>query len=251
LVLEGLPEPPDPAADTLLRTSVTGLVTYATCPKRYFWTAVDPLPRRPSPAARRGVEIHRRIELHSLGVVPLEEADIDTYDVTIDDTLPTSDGPGPYATYRMSRFADSRPRFVEVPFDLKIEGVARVHGRIDAIYEPEPGTWEIVDFKSGRPSRRPSARVQLEAYAIAVDEVQFAPTKPNNVRVTFAYLGGGLTEVSEPVDANWLTEARHHVGDLIEQIRGESWDPAPSPACHSCDFIRFCPAGRAWIASTG
>ncbi len=249
LVLDGLPEPPDPTADPALRTSVTGLVTYATCPKRYFWTAVDPLPRRPSPAARRGVEIHRRIELHSLGVVPLEEADLDTYDVAIDETPAKRGGPDPYATYRTSRFADSRPRFVEVPFDLKIEGDARVHGRIDAIYEPEPGTWEIVDFKTGRPSRQASVRVQLEAYAIAVDEVQFAPTKPDNVHVTFAYLGGGLTEVSESVDAPWLEKARHHVGDLIEQIRGENWDPAPSPACHSCDFIRFCPAGRAWVAT--
>ncbi len=251
LVLEGLPEPPDPAADAPLRTSVTGLVTYATCPKRYFWTAVDPLPRRPSRAARRGVEIHRRIELHSLGVVPLEEADLETYDVAVDEAPTARSDTDPFTTYRTSRFAESRPRFVEVPFDLEIADGARLNGRIDAIYEPEPGTWEVVDFKSGRPSRQTSARVQLEAYALAVDEVEFAPTKPDSVLVTFAYLGGELAEVSEPVDADWLVRARRHVGELIGQIRRENWEPAPSPACRSCDFIRFCPAGRDWVAANG
>jgi DNA helicase-2/ATP-dependent DNA helicase PcrA len=250
LVLDGLPEPPDLTTDLPLTTSVTGLVTYATCPQRYFWTAVDPLPRRPSRAARRGVEIHRRIELHSLGVVPLEEVDPDTYDVPTDETLPpTTRSPDPFSTYLASRFAAIRPRFVEVPFDLRVDDDARINGRIDAVYEPQPGTWEIVDFKSGKPSRQTSARVQLEAYAVAVDEVRFTPIKPDRLHVTFAYLGGGLTEVSEPVDGDWLAAARQHLSELISNIRGENWEPAPSAACHSCDFSRFCAAGRAWLTS--
>jgi DNA helicase II / ATP-dependent DNA helicase PcrA len=249
LVLDGLPDPPDVAADLPLTTSVTGLVTYATCPKRYFWTAVDPLPRRPSPAARKGVEVHRRIELHSLGVVPLEDVDLDRFDLPMDEAKPSTGGVDPFETYRSSRFATTQPRFVEVPFDLRIDHGARVNGRIDAIYESEPGCWEIVDFKTGRPSQHSSALVQLEAYALAVDEVRFAPFKPDQIQVTFAYLGGGLTEVSESVDSSWLAAARDHLGNLTGMIRREDWEPSPSTACHSCDFRRFCPAGREWIAA--
>jgi DNA helicase-2/ATP-dependent DNA helicase PcrA len=249
LVLDGLPNPPDVATDLPLTTSVTGLVTYATCPRRYFWTAIDPLPRRPSPAARRGIAVHRRIELHSLGVVPLEEVDLDTYDLPPDETNAPAGGADPFETYRSSRFAASRPRFVEVPFDLRVEGDARVNGRIDAIYEPHPGTWEIVDFKSGRPSMQTTTRVQLEAYAVAVDEVRFAPIKPDHLKVTFAYLGDGLTEVSEEVDSSWMTAARHHLSELVGSIRGENWEPSPSTACNSCDFLRFCPAGLEWSAA--
>ncbi len=251
LVLEGLPDPPGGATGLPLTTSVTGLVTYATCPQRYFWTAVDPLPRRPSRAARRGVEVHRRIELHSLGVVPLEEIDSDTYDLPIGEAASPAGGPDPFETYRLSRFAASRPRFVEVPFDLRIGDAARVNGRIDAVYEPEPGTWEIVDFKTGKPSRLVSTRVQLEAYAVAVDEVRFAPRKPDELRVTFAYLGGGLTELTEEVDSTWLASARNHLGELIASIQEERWAPQPSTACHTCDFLRFCAPGREWTASNG
>ena len=250
LVLDGLPDPPAVAERLPVTTSVTGLVTYATCPRRYFWTDVDPLPRRPSPAARRGVEIHRRIELHNLGMVPLEEVELDTYDLTPDETRVVMRGIDPFETYRASRFAASQPRFVEVPFDLRV-GDARVNGRIDAVYELQPGSWEIVDFKSGRPSSQPSVRVQLEAYAMAVDEVRFTPIKPDHLRATFAYLGEGLTEVSEEVDPGWLAAAHHHLAELVGSIREENWEPSPSTACTNCDFLRFCPAGRQWIAHDG
>jgi hypothetical protein len=93
-------------------------------------------------------------------------------------------------------------------------------------------------------------RVQLEAYAVAVDDVRFSPVKPVRLQVTFAYLGGGLTEVTESVDSDWLKAARDHLGHLIAMIRQQSWDPTPSSACHSCDFLRFCPMGREWVAAS-
>ena len=133
--------------------------------------------------------------------------------------------------------------------DLLVEGDARIRGRIDAIYEPHPGSWEVVDFKSGRPSNNPALRVQLEAYAVAVDEVRFSAFQPDRLCVTFAYLGGGLTEVSEEVDSDWLASARAHLADLIRSIHEEQWDPDPSPACVSCDFLRFCPAGLEQMAA--
>lgn len=246
LILDGLPDPPDVEASSTLATSVTGLVTYATCPRQYYWTSVDPLPRRPSAAARRGVEVHRRIELYNLGVIPLEDVDSNTYDLAPSESSPTLPTADPYDTYQESRFAAVRPRFVEVPFDLMIDPDARVRGRIDAIYETEPGSWEVVDFKSGKPSANPSVRVQLEAYAVAVQEARFAPTRPDQLRVTFAYLGNGLTEVSEEVDSNWLVAAADHLSKLIDSIRDKQWEPSPSPMCARCDFLRFCPSGRDW-----
>jgi RecB family exonuclease len=181
--------------------------------------------------------------------VPLEELDPDTYDLSPDEGSSISRKADPFSTYRGSRFATAQARFVEVPFDLLLEDQARVRGRIDAIYEPEPGVWEVVDFKSGRPSSNPSVRVQLEAYALAVHQVSFASVRPDHLRVTFAYLGDGLTEVSEPVDSSWLAGAEEHLAGLIGSIRQERWEPSPSPTCTRCDFRQFCPAGREWVAA--
>jgi len=245
LELENLPEPVDPDRDQdSFSTSVTGLVTYASCPKRFMWSEVDRLPRRTSAAARRGTELHRRIELHNRGSVPLDDDLTGFYDVEPGEQAEAASA-GAFASFQGSRFATIKPRFIEVPFDLHIDE-ARIRGRIDAIYENADG-WEIVDYKSGRPSDDPARSVQLEAYAVAAVEVPFASERPDQLRVTFAYFGDGAAETSEAIDDAWIAGARAHLGDLVAAAAAEQYEPTPSRACHNCDFLRFCDEGRAWV----
>lgn len=246
-VLDGLPEPTAPAATPApFRTTVTGLVTFAGCPLRFRWSGPDRLPRRPSPRLSRGVELHRRIELHHRPGLALEEAGESTYDLPAGGSRGRAD---PFRAFLASRFALLRPILVEAPFELAI-GEARVAGRIDAVYEPSPGLWEIVDFKSGRRQRDPARRVQLAAYALAVADAGFAPSPPPRTRVTFAYLGGGrVEEVAEDVSDTWREEARRRLADLTARAAAGERTPAPSAGCRECDFARFCPEGTAWLAA--
>ncbi|MDH3193390.1 MAG: ATP-dependent helicase [Acidimicrobiia bacterium] len=226
-------------------TSVTSLVTYATCPKRYYWSEVDRLPRRPSSAARRGVDVHRKIELRQRGAVPFDDVTDDLYDVP--ETGP-SDVRGAFRVFEESRFSDHAARFIEVPFEF-VHGDLRIRGRIDAVYENEPGRWEIVDFKSGRPSDNPAMIVQLQAYAVAIRQGSLGPANPVEMRATFAYLGGGaLTEISENVDDDWMERARDRLTEIATGIGSAAFEPAPSEACHGCDFLRFCPEGKTYVA---
>lgn len=234
----------DEGVDEATTTSVTGLVTYAQCPKRFYWSQVDPLPRNRNPAAARGTELHRRIELHQRGHVPFEELSGELYDQAPGEI---GGGPGGYRAYEQSRFADQRAALVEAPFSMELDGGQRIRGRIDAIYRSEDN-WEIVDFKSGTPSEDPSRVVQLQAYAVASREVDFGIPGPDAVDVTFAYLGGGLTEESYRADQQWLSDARKSLNELAEGIRSEKWEPTPGDWCNTCDFLRFCPAGRGWVA---
>lgn len=223
--------------------SVTGLVTYAQCPKRFYWTDIDPLPRRPNPAALRGSELHRRIELDQLGQVPFEEFSDDLYDSV------GEDGPveGGFAAYRSSRFAADRAALVEAPFSFKVEGGYVVRGRIDAVYCDGP-RWEVVDFKSGRPSQDPARMIQLRAYGLAATKVDFGLPKPEELRLTFAYLGGGLHEETVTADNAWLEEAQDTLGDLTARIDRGEFPEAPGEWCRSCDFLRFCEVGENWLA---
>jgi len=220
--------------------SVTGLVTYAQCPKRFFWTNVDPLPRRPNPAANRGTEVHRRIELHQKGQVPFEEMTDDLYDVVEGDA---SSGPGAFETYLSSRFAGKTATMIEVPFTLELDIGYLLRGRIDAVY-CDSGKWEVVDFKSGRPRNDPALVVQLQAYAVAAAEVDFGITKPETLDVTFAYLGGGLTEVTHSADDSWVSKARESLNALIGRISTSEFEESPGSWCASCDFLQFCGPGQ-------
>ncbi|MEA1903272.1 MAG: ATP-dependent DNA helicase [Actinomycetota bacterium] len=235
----------DDAESKALAVSVTGLVTYAQCPKRFFWTSVDPLPRRPNPAANHGTEVHRRIELHQRGQIPLDEFSPDLYDTDDSDSVV---GPGAYTTYLESRFADGRAALVEVPFSIEVGAGHKVRGRIDAVYV-EDGLWEVVDFKSGRPKDDPSRVVQLQAYAVAATDVDFGYSTPESMRVTFAYLGNGLDEVSYDADETWVEGARGSLESLTDRIVAEDFAEHPGQWCHSCDFLRFCGPGQAEVGS--
>lgn len=223
--------------------SVTGLVIYAQCPKRFYWSEVDPLPRRRNRAAEAGTELHRRIELSLRGHVPFDQLEGGSYDA-VEEAV----GESAFDNFLGSRFADARPGLVEAPFTLHLDTGYQVRGRIDAVYCEGP-KWEIVDFKSGRPREDPSRRVQLEAYAVAAAEVDFGVGPPEEIEVTFAYLGGELHVESEQADFEWRNRARAHLEALTSSIESGSFDERPGDWCHSCDFLRFCAPGRAHVGS--
>jgi DNA helicase-2/ATP-dependent DNA helicase PcrA len=213
------------------------------------------MPRRPSKAAARGTEFHRLVELHNLGKVALDDATADRYDGVLEEA--EDDGAGqdepssapPWTVFESSRFATTKSRFTEVPFEVAV-GPGSVRGKIDAVYEEQPGHWEIVDYKSGRKSENPARRVQLQAYAIAAAEGAISIDRPDTMAVSFAYFGGGeLEEVSETVDDAWLEGARTEVERLVTVGAEGPWDPTPSTACRHCDFRVHCKVGSEWVAN--
>ena len=240
-----LPEPsPIDVVDAETRVSVTGLVTYRTCPKRYFWSEVDRLPRRPSAAARRGVDLHRRIELHNRGLVPFEELDEELYDTAPGEEA--GEGERGWTAFESSRYASEQPVLTEVPFELPLGDATWLRGRIDAVYADGDDGWEIVDFKSGR--RSPGRdHTQLQAYAVAATESALGIEPPDRLSVSFVYLGDGLDVDRLTADRAWLTEARSDLDDLFGAIKDEAFEPTPSEACRRCDFLRFCDAGTAHV----
>ncbi len=238
-MLFSLPDPPgDATIAASPSVSVTGLVTYARCPKQYYWSEVDRLPRRPSAAARRGIDVHRRIELHNAGMIPIEEFQ----DADYDDPGAAPTGPSPFDAFLGSPYADRTPILVETPFELHLTG-GSIRGRVDAVYASDG--WEVVDFKSGRPSDDPAIHKQLEAYALAADSGVLSVARPSGLSVSFVFLGAGFERRTQTVDEKWLAAARDSIEALLAGINAGKFEPRPSPRCVNCDFLRFCPQGMA------
>src|SRR2546430_11092920 len=153
---------PEPAAAPVPRLAVTGLVSYARCPRQCWWDVVERRPRPLRPSARIGSLVHGWIEREAAGQGTLLEA-ADEADPWIAELK---------AAFLASPWARRRPRAVERPFVLSAAGTT-VRGRVDAVYDLEDGGvaggLEIVDFKTGR---RPAtddggAGFQLDLYALA------------------------------------------------------------------------------------
>ncbi len=233
-------------------TSVTNLVALAECPLKFKWIHYDKLPRRPTKSTRRGTEFHRKVELHNLGIIALDDPTPDAYDAIASDSAGQDRDDkaqivDPWDVFESSRFSDIKARFAEVPFEVHA-GTGSVRGKIDAIYEPEAGRWEIVDYKSGRRSDSPARRVQLQAYAVAVTEGAVSQDTPESLSVSFAYFGGStFEEVTETVDDSWLDTARTEITGLVNRGANGPFEATPSSACGYCDFRHHCEAGTEWV----
>lgn len=229
------------------RVSVGGLVDYERCPKRFYWSAVRPLPRFSGPAARLGTKIHAWIERRSSGQASLFELE-DEPDLTPEELAGT---PGKTArleqAFERSRFAGVRPMFAERPFLLSIGGFV-IAGRIDAAFGRPDGPWEIVDYKTGRrpPPDDPVAGLQLDLYALACVDVW--GKRPEDLTLTYFYLSEE-TEASRT--AGDPEGVRRRVAATLRGVSGGEFPAEPGPHCRWCDFLPFCPEGRAYVRRAG
>ena len=79
---------------------------------------------------------------------------------------------------------------------------------------------------------------------MAAERYDFGLDPPNEIDVSFAYLGGGLDVHTEQADASWREAAAVKIEGLTAAIEAERFEPRPGDWCHHCDFLRFCPAGQ-------
>jgi DNA helicase-2/ATP-dependent DNA helicase PcrA len=250
LAVEDLATPQLEPQHRKFAVSVTNLVALASCAQKFKWIHHDRLPRKPRRSAAFGTAFHRRIELHNLGVIAFEDAGSETYDSIAEPVPGRGEGTDPWHLFETSRFQTETPIHIEAPFEIEI-GDGSIRGKIDAIYASEEGSWEIVDYKSGRQRNDPARKVQLEAYAIAAFDGSVSPQTPDAIDVTFAYFGADtLVEVSETVDDGWLTEAIDHISKLVDQGINGPFEPSPSDDCRWCDFLHLCPAGLTYVANS-
>jgi DNA helicase II / ATP-dependent DNA helicase PcrA len=192
-------QPEAPAWRVPSTLSVTAFLTSVRDSEEFFWRYVRRVPSPPSPAAKLGTEVHRRIELHARGATAVagvtEETTEEAYDL---DPGERKGGAKPMSAEEMwenferSRFAQMKPLMTEQPFTLYVgEGVS-IAGRIDAVFEREDGVWEVVDYKTGASDPDP---LQLAIYAQAIKEIWGKQTSS-----AWLLLRTGAEQVPPPVD---------------------------------------------------
>ncbi|WP_406085097.1 UvrD-helicase domain-containing protein [Streptomyces virginiae] len=145
-----------------------------------------PMPRPPQPAARQGTRFHAWVESR-FDELPLPFLDV------LD---PVADLPGAgsdqeiadeadldslKAAFERSPYADRPPHRMEAPVQLTLASRV-VRGRIDAVYKNPDGSYEIVDWKTGRTTE--ADPLQLAVYRVAWAEATNTPLD----RVTAAFL---------------------------------------------------------------
>jgi len=210
--------------------SVTQVLTYARCPRAFYWSVVRPLPSPPKPAARLGTVVHRLLERRVRTLPDL--ADVETAEVP----PPTAD-PGlverAQRNFHRTRFARMPPPETEVGVVLR-SGPWVLRGRIDALYRTPDGV-ELVDWKTG-PQEQPAGGGgvdQLGLYALALRGLGALPG--DRCRVTYCHIGGDApAERGRELDAAALDRQQAALQSLLARIECGDWTGCGERACEGC-----------------
>lgn len=169
-----------------------------------------PVPREPGISARKGTAFHSWVEEYfgTTGMLDLDEAP--GSDSHIDEAYGLDDM---VATFIASEWAHRAPAFVEVPVETRIGDVV-VRGRIDAVFQGADGTWELVDWKTGK---RPAGRqlktraVQLAVYRLAWARLKGVPLE----RVSAAFYYVADDAVVRPHDLGTAAELENVIASAL------------------------------------
>jgi DNA helicase-2/ATP-dependent DNA helicase PcrA len=192
--------------------SVSSLVSLARDPAELARQVRRPMPRPPARQARQGTAFHRWLE-ERYGQQRL----IDDEDLFSDGDDPPDGELGELKDrFEHGEWADRWPVAVEVPFETLI-GDRQVRGRIDAVFAGGAGaggSYDVVDWKTGRPPRNDADKravaVQLAAYRLAWSRLAGVPV--TSVRAAFYYVAHDTTvRPSDLLDEAGLVELIEHV----------------------------------------
>ncbi len=150
-----------------------------------------PMPVRPDPQSRRGTAFHRWLEQRfgSQQLLDLDELPGAGDEGAADDAALAE----LQSAFLRGAWADRVPAAVEVGFATTVGGIV-IRGRMDAVFANDDGTFDVIDWKTGR---RPSGRhaqvvaVQLAAYRLAWAELAGVPV--DDVRAGFYYVRDDVT----------------------------------------------------------
>jgi DNA helicase II / ATP-dependent DNA helicase PcrA len=222
--------------------SVTQVLTYARCPRDFYWSVVRPLPSPPKPAARLGIVVHRLLERRGRSLPDLLDGDDLAGDLAAGLAAPELIE---LATrnFAATRYASLPPPDAEVGVVFRI-GPWVLRGRIDAIYRTpgseaaggDPGgEVELVDWKTGRVIDQTEGGLdQLAIYALALRELGQLPQ--GGCAVTYCYLGGGQprTETRDLGPAD-LDRQRALLETILSALdHGEYQRACGRPECETC-----------------
>ncbi|MFD3543201.1 UvrD-helicase domain-containing protein [Streptomyces sp. NPDC058662] len=157
-----------------------------------------PMPKPPQPAARQGTRFHAWVESR-FDELPLPLLDVLDPATELpgsgsdQDIADEADLASLKAAFERSEYADRTPYRMEAPVQITLAGRV-VRGRIDAVYRAPDGSYEIVDWKTGRTTE--ADPLQLAVYRLAWAEATGTPLD----RVSAAFLHVRSGRVVRPRD---------------------------------------------------
>ena len=248
-----------------MKTSYSALDTFRSCPQKYKFQEIDRIRVPKSKEAVFGTLVHSTLKfLHAKEpVIPSLEETLAYYAErwpeagTVvwaderEEAAYRADGERMIREYYARAFPRSaRVVDVETPFEVPINDAASgethlLKGKIDRIDRHEDGSFEIIDYKTGR--RMPAQSSVDDDLQLSLYQLGLAERWPNleipRVKLTLHFLRHGLAVSTSRTEAK-IQETKAEVVRLISEIKKSDFRPMPGPLCDWCGYKPICPMWR-------
>ena len=248
----------EPSLEAFLPTRGDGLLlsasdieTYRTCPLKYKFARVFRIPSEPTLNQRFGILVHQVLErYHQSGGRTIDEMlglleagwRRGGFGASDQERQLHAKADGALRRYHdRFRDEDAEPLWFEKAFSFRM-GAHTLRGRVDRVDRLPDGDYELIDYKTGRPSSAAQLRedVQLSLYAVGAREAWGLESS----RQSYLYVldDAKVPLPVEEVDRDWISET---VFEVADGILAQGFEPTPSyAACSICDYRIACPAAE-------
>ncbi len=234
--------------------SASDIDTYRTCPLKYKFARVFRIPQEPTIHQRFGILLHQVLErFHGredagaslpelLGLLDAGWRRGGFGDSEEERQLRGKAASALTRYHERFQSSEAEPMWFERAFTFRL-GPHLLRGRVDRVDRLPGGSYELIDYKTGRPktSTQLLDDVQLSLYAVGAREAWSLDASQQ----AYYYLLDDQ-KVSVPLDdgdrSDWIREVALEVA---EGILSQGFEPTPSvAACSICDYRLVCPAAE-------
>jgi DNA helicase-2/ATP-dependent DNA helicase PcrA len=234
-----------------LMLSASDIETYRLCPLKYKFARVFRIPQEPTINQRFGIVVHQVLERFHAGgggsldtLMQLFEASWrrSGFGDSNDDLQFREKAVAALTRYwELDRKRAGKPVWFERGFSFNL-GPHLVRGRVDRVDELPDGSFELIDYKTGRPKSEDDLRedVQLSLYQLAARESWEVEARSGSY---YYVLDNEKVPVAHSPDE--LARVKATVGEIANGILEQNFEPKPSyELCSFCDYRIICPAAE-------
>ncbi|OGG08757.1 hypothetical protein A2154_00430 [Candidatus Gottesmanbacteria bacterium RBG_16_43_7] len=231
--------------------------SFQTCPLQYRYKNILKIPVTPKAALTFGNTIHRTLQDFYKLITSGRKLDL-TELLAIYSRKWASVGYGNIAYEEKMKnqgidiltgfyYKGFDPRIVPIDlekiFKIKINPGLTLRGKIDRVDRLADGSLEVIDYKTGQPSKSksPDTDLQLTIYALAAADPGMYNAEPKNIKLSFYYFDIQQKVTTTRTKAD-LDNATQKIADIADQIRQSTFLPTPGRHCDFCEFRLICEA---------
>lgn len=236
--------------------SYTGYRSYSECPKKWWYRHVENVPDEERSYFSFGKTVHGALEQFVQPLLPpnthVPVPELAVLEALYDKNWLRGGYQTPeeeYTYYALGKriLADFHrdwllkrpvPLLLERWFDVSADGY-RLHGFIDRIDLTEKDGLHILDYKTSKKAENAVESDQLGVYQYATEKLLTPPVEALSL-VNLRTMG---YSTSPPRSATQLADLKARVGEVVDRIRHEQFDPRPAWHCRFCPYRSLCPVG--------